>query len=295
MLVGLTQNISAQFRRNYKGFSSQTNLEIGVGAGPSMYQGDLSYDIINLKFIAWNIGAYIRTAFSKRIYFRTGIHFGKIKGDDKAYGNLYDPIQYPYGRGSSRQSVFYQRYKRNLNFNSYIFEWNVLAEINLYDPRTKRPPGRPLPYLFGGLGIFRFNPRTVDRYGNKVLLRYHATEMYKHYSKWQFCIPIGLGVRINPDQQFSVSIEGGWRKTFTDWIDDISHNYAGPSAANNKYLKELSDRSGEVNPAWGDMWDKVTLDPNQYIRGNPKTKDSYYFLMVCLNYKLSRYTTCTNF
>jgi hypothetical protein len=119
--------------------------------------------------------------------------------------------------------------------------------------------------------------------------------MYKTYKLWQWCLPMGLGVKFNPDENLYISIEVVFRKLFTDWLDDVHHNYAGPPAATNTQVQQLSDRSGEINPAWGKNWDKVTMDPHQYLRGNPNNNDAYIFAMISINRAFNRYRTCTNF
>lgn len=287
--------VAAQFRRSYPGFGGLASMEYGLGVGPSFYQGDLTLGLVSLEKTKLNIGGFVRFKTFERVSFRVGMNYGKVAGDDQEFGKLYNPLENPYGGGSASQQQYYERYKRNLNFWSYIFEMNALVEVSLYHPRSRHRPGTPLPYAVAGVGYFHFNPRTTDRNGNEVMLRGIPTEIYKSYKLWQFCLPAGLGVRFNPDENTYISIELGYRKLFTDWLDDVHHNYAGPPAAGNIRVQQLSDRSGEINPAWGKNWDKVTRDPNQNLRGDPKNNDSYIFAMISINRAFRGYRTCTNF
>ncbi|MBI3234235.1 MAG: hypothetical protein HYZ42_09380 [Bacteroidetes bacterium] len=285
----------AQYRRTYRGFSGQSPIEFGIGIGPTAYQGDLSIGIITWEKTKLNIGGFVRIKPFDRMAFRAGINYGRIAGDDAEWGKYYSKSDNAYGLGSTRQMAYYERYKRNLNFWSNIFEVNVMTEINLYHPRTRRRIGAPLPYMVLGIGYFHFNPRTTDRNGGSVKLRYVPTEQYKSYSLWQVCFPAGLGLKFYSDKNWYITLEVVYRKTFTDWIDDVHHSYGGPGIKNNVAAQQLSDRSGEISPDWGKNWDKVTADPNYNLRGNPKNNDSYIFCMLTINRSFSSYSTCTNF
>ena len=45
------------------------------------------------------------------------------------------------------------------------------------------------------------------------------------YSRFQIAIPFGVGIKYAIDQNWSIGIEYGLRKTFTDYIDDCSSVY----------------------------------------------------------------------
>jgi hypothetical protein len=295
LIIALADYSQAQYRRGYRGFSSQSNIEVGLGIGPTWYQGDLCMGLITIEKTKLNIGAFIRTKPFERLAFRAGINYGRIAGSDAAWGKYYSKSDNVGGFVSVRQEQYYHRYKRNLSFYSNIFEINGMAELNLYHPRLKRNSGSPLPYAVLGVAYYHFNPKTIDRNGNLVKLRDIPTELYKSYKLWQFSIPFGLGVKFYSNRNWYITVEAVYRKTFTDWLDDVHHNYAGPKAAGNIPLQQLSDRSGEIDPSWGKNWDKVTLDPNNYLRGNPNNNDAYIFTMITFNRMLNTYSTCTNF
>ncbi|WP_315822795.1 hypothetical protein [Paraflavitalea speifideaquila] len=71
-----------------------------------------------------------------------------------------------------------------------------------------------------------------------------------------------------------LAYEVGLRKTFTDYLDDVSTRYVDPFIlAQEKGLKavEMSYRGGELKD--GDP----NYPPVDALRGNAKTKDWYYF------------------
>src|SRR5262249_19248779 len=118
---------------------------------------------------------------------------------------------------------------RNLSFETQILEWNVLAEYTLLDMDKKRFS----PYVFAGAALYHFNPYTHDSVGNKVYLQPLSTEgeglpQYpneKEYSLTQFAVPMGAGVKLRITDNVILAYEIGFRKLFTDYLDDVSNKY----------------------------------------------------------------------
>jgi len=163
---------------------------------------------------------------------------------------------------------------RNLNFESKIYEGNLLLEYNLFDLHSHKLT----PYVFAGAALFHFNPYAYDTTGKKVYLRSLSTEgeglpgYKKEYSLFQISIPFGGGIKFRVSDRVVLAYEIGMRKTFTDYLDDVSGPYIsqatllaakGPEAVEMAYRgNELKD--GAAYPAAGTP------------RGGPKYKDWYY-------------------
>jgi len=277
------------------GFNRNHAYEIGLSIGPTYYQGDLSYGPVTLQMAKLHAGIYGRYYLGNFLAARLGFNYARIAGDDKVAGSKYDEYMNMNDPYNTKQSDYRDRMKRNLNFYSNIREVNLIFEYHIWNPYNHRRGKLIVPYVFGGIAYFHFNPKTVDRYGNVVELRKFQTEIRKTYSLNQWAIPCGIGVKINPGAALNVSFEIGYRKTFTDWLDDVHHNFAGPPAANDIYLQQLSDRSGEVDPRWGNLWMQTSKNPNEYVRGNPKDKDSYILCSINITKTFSAHGTCTNF
>lgn len=172
---------------------------------------------------------------------------------------------------------------RNLSFFSDNFEIDLTGSVKLFadvGTYTKRRPYNF--YGIGGVGLLYFNPKT--RYqGEVVALQPLQTEGIK-YGKIQIVVPMGIGatVKINPFVNFA--LEGVFRKTFTDYLDDVSSfNYADPATLSggiDGLSAKLADRRGEYNPD-GDF----TYNPaNPGRRGNPETDDSYFIVTAKLQF-----------
>jgi len=86
-----------------------------------------------------------------------------------------------------------------------------------------------------------------------------------------------LGVRLRTGPNTNLAIEGGYRKTFTDYLDDVSTVNPGPAAFTDPIAAALSDRRPELGvPA---------LAPGTQ-RGDPSKKDGYFLLNVKIEYYL---------
>ena len=137
------------------------------------------------------------------------------------------------------------------------------------------------PYVFAGIGIFHFNPYTKDAAGKKYLLHPLSTEGegfmpgIKNYKRTQVSIPFGLGALYSLNEDTRIGIEFVYRKTFTDYLDDVSNVYVDQASllnARGTKAVELTYRSDEVQagsyPAAGAH------------RGNLNNKDGYYYVAV---------------
>jgi len=147
-------------------------------------------------------------------------------------------------------------------------------------------------YLYGfvGLSTFYFNPRA--KYNGKWYslqpLHTEGEGLYptrKNYSRFQLAVPAGIGFKYNIDKTSSIGLEYGLRKTFTDYIDDVSKSYISKDV--------LAAEFGDVSAALSDPSlapvppgvQGCQTCPNQQ-RGDPTDNDSYMFLLITYNYKL---------
>ena len=63
-------------------------------------------------------------------------------------------------------------------------------------------------------------------------------------------IAFGGGIKIKINQSLMLSVELGWRKTNTDYIDDVSKDFVGYSElkrTNGELAANLADRTNEYN------------------------------------------------
>jgi hypothetical protein len=218
------------------------------------------------------------------------------------------------------------RGQRNLNFKSNIVEFSAIGEWNIlgFEETTRATPYTP--FLFAGIGVFKFNPLTqfhympnlIDAQGQAVhnvqLAQYdgqwielqtlgtegQGTTKYndrKRYNLTQVSIPLGVGFKQQVDDYWAWGIEFGARKTFTDYLDDVSLDYVDDQivgGANGYLSAALKDRSSEqIDPSTGLPYERFYMGNP---RGSTKGSDWYMFLNVTITRKIiGGKTVCFSF
>jgi opacity protein-like surface antigen len=241
-----------------------SQLQLGLFGGIANYVGDMTDKPYKKSDPA--IGLTIGYQITNRVNLRAGFTLAKVEGADSLI----------------RQEDVRLR---NLSFQSRITEFSAVAEFNTFDMDYKRWS----PYVFAGLALYHFNPYTYDQQNNKVYLQPLGTEgqglagYQKQYSLTQFALPFGGGIKYNISDNVRIGLEVGLRKLFTDYLDDVSGNYADPAdllANRGQQSVDLSYRENELPNG----------DPNYpakgETRGSPKYKDYYYFTGLHLVFTL---------
>jgi len=274
-----------------------SSLDFGLYLGGSNYWGDLTRDYQPLWSKTKLAGGLLcRYNVSPYITFKGSALYGQIQGSDKNYSNdLY-------------------RTRRNLSFKSDIVEFSAQIEWNILGYENTRTNYGWSPYLFGGVSVFRFNPKAQFNYisgihdpslqsqsGEWIELQPLGTEGQettkfndkRRYSLTQISIPLGIGSKWQLDDHWAIGVEFGVRKTFTDYLDDVSSIYVDDQivgGASGPMAVALKDRSAEVNN------DLTVKFENNDPRGNPKSKDWYLISGVTLTYRiLGGRQPCFNF
>ena len=238
-------------RYNAVGFQVNAMNYFGdIAPGPSVFSTDFGRTKPGFG-IFWN------HRFGPRYTLRTSFNYGGLRGDDF---RANDP--------ADGDDIY--RYARNLHFRNRIKELTVLAVFDLiknessYISRVKFTP-----YVYAGAGVIHHNPQAyvgeesgLPEAGEWVNLQEIGTEgQYAEllptdanfgidkYSRIQFVIPLGVGVRYRLNQVMDISLETGIRWTFTDYLDDVSKNYVDPGVLGSDLARYLHDRSLEPTAA----------------------------------------------
>lgn len=246
--------------------SSAQRVHVGIAGGMANYSGDLPDKFYIDQQTKGFFGATIHYELFDQLLLRAGISFAKVSGNDKF---------------ASKPSL----QQRNLSFESSISEFSAVGEFYLFNINEEKLS----PYAFAGLALFHFNPYTYDAASRQVFLKPLSTEgqgIYpnkKPYSLLQSAIPFGGGLKVAVSENLRIGIEIGFRKLFTDYLDDVSTSYADYNdllAAKGPVAVELAYRTDELqggNPAY------PTKDTQ---RGSSAQKDMYYFTGLNLSYRL---------
>ncbi len=254
LLVVSTQVFSQSFR-------------LHIGGGFANYLGDLQQKKLSFDQIkgVYSFGAAYD--ITEKIVLRIDYSQGSIGGDDK--------------KGNSKLQ------KRNLNFQSSITDVTLLAEYNWLNNYT----GKFVPYVFTGIGAFKFNPYTFDNAGRKVFLHDLSTEgqglskypTKKPYQLRQMNIPFGGGFKYNVTSTIFIAGEIGIRKIFTDYLDDVSSSFVDGAdllRERGQTAVDLAFRADELPPY------NAAYPKGGAQRGNADGKDWYYFGQFRISFKL---------
>jgi hypothetical protein len=305
--MGSVATASAQAKKKFKG----KPIEAGFTLGGSNYFGDLSKTVAIGETHLMG-GLICRFQYNDFLTLRGNAVYGAISGDDK---NFKDDIAFTH-TDAADAPIEITRGQRNLNFRSDILEFSAIGEWNLlgYEESTRTRPYTP--FLFAGIGVYKFNPKTQFFYmdgvrdatgalihnaqlqqfdGQWIELQTLSTEGQettkfndrKRYNLTQVSIPLGVGFKQQVDDYWAYGIEFGVRKTFTDYLDDVSIDYVDDQivgGANGYLAAAMKDRSSELtNPNTGLPYERFYMGNP---RGSMKGSDYYMFLNFTLTRKI---------
>jgi hypothetical protein len=248
--------------------------ELGLSLGAAHYFGDINTRAkLNRPKIA--VGAFFRKQFSNYVALRVSAHYAKL-----GYSDIYN------------KSNDFQR-RRNLSFNSNIFELALQGDFNFYKFIPGDPDHRFTPYVTLGVGVFTYDPYAYLN-DEKIFLRPLGTEgqgnaLYpdrKPYSTMALCVPFGVGIKYAVNERMNVGVEIAHRFTATDYLDDVSTTYIGADKfpllpdGSPSIARQLQDRSYETGEIIG-------LEGRQ--RGFSQQKDQYVIAELTISWNLTSY------
>lgn len=272
--------VSAQRRNRYK-------YEFVMGIGAANFLGELGgADQVGTNFVKDLEFSATRPALSLGIRYKNnryygykgGLYFGMVNGNDNLTQEIY-------------------RKNRNLHFRSPIVEISGQVEGYLTKEqqghlyRIKNAKGMKHidfhAYGFVGVGAFFYNPQALYQ-GTWVNLQPLGTEGqglkegHAKYLRFNVAVPIGIGFKYGIDRKWSIGLEYGLRKTFTDYIDDVSSvYYRDTTGAWSPMQTHLADPSlGLIQYP-----DGIQVTGHGQQRGDSRDKDAYMFANLTVNYK----------
>lgn len=228
-------------------------MELGLFGGASLYSGDLTREELGVyvETLKPAFGLFTRLNAGDFVAFRLGLNYGTLSADDTQTGIA----------------------SRMLQFKTELIEFGLTGEVHLFRLGS-RGPVMVRPYLFAGGALFHFNPKAKLE-DNYVELQPLGTEGqglpgYKPpYKLSQFSIPAGMGLKFTFSDYWTLGLEFGARRVYSDYIDDVSGtlvDYDELLAGNGP----LSARLSRPNP------DAPGLNGATYQRGGDA--DDWYFL-----------------
>lgn len=268
--IGLLFITELTYSQSFFRFSGGRDAIVSLGTGTSTYFGDLKDpgEYMDAK-PSLNVG--MQYFFNPRISARAEVTWFRLLGDDN-------------------DANAEGRVVRNLSFRSDNFEFNVVGIINAL-PNGARFYQRPQfnPYGFVGIGLLYFNPKgqvpTTDwngdelqKAGDYIALQPLQTEGV-NYSRLAIVIPFGAGIKYKASPFINIALEGGYRLTFTDYLDDVSTTYQLHNSIEDPLVQAMADKRHELGLT------PLGLEPD-HIRGNPSNNDGYFLFNIKIEYYL---------
>ncbi|NQW43719.1 MAG: hypothetical protein HQ463_09840 [Bacteroidetes bacterium] len=247
--------LSAQKYRNGR-------QEFGLMIGGSNYFGDIAPEIV-FKETKIAGGIFFKNNHSSFFSSKYFLNYARISGSDKNFkANQY----------------------RNISFFSDIYELGYDLEFN-FKPFGMNVNDKPTTtYVFAGFNLFFFNPKTKLANGDRVSLQRFGTEGQilndkRKYALIQPALNLGLGYKFNAGKKWDIGAEIGFRKTFTDYLDDTKGNYTDYAALNAKQGGTAVDLS-QPQTTQG----KPPID-NGTMRGDSHLKDWYFVMGITISFR----------
>jgi hypothetical protein len=305
---------------------------IGIQAGIMNYFGDLNplaqYVSTDISATRPGLGITYSRRMGSRATARFGLMWGRLTGSDFEAADPTDE-RHRY------------RYGRNASFRNDVYEFSAMIEYDLIPSLGRNkyyaPSNRAAfsPYLLLGFAGFYHNPRAQtpldwagpEGAGQWVNLRPLRTEgqgltrdapanyefageqgsaYEKQYSKFQFAIPFGVGVRFKVTPRMHLAFETVFRYTFTDYIDDVGGNYANSLDLESDLARIMANRTLEASDVSGNGVRDLEVVPNAIVlddngrptisgygrdgdqRGESGSNDVFMFTGVHLTYIFGR-------
>jgi len=251
--------------------------ELGIGVGLGHYFGDLNQDVrINAPKMAF--GIFYRKQITNYIGVRVSGEYSFL-----GYSDIYatNPVSK----------------KRNLSFNTNIWELSVSGDFNFFRFQPGFEGYNFTPYIGLGVGVFTYDPYTFLN-GEKFLLRPLGTEgqgssLYPNlnpYGATAMCVPFTFGVKYALSPRTNFFAEATYRFTNTDYLDDVSGLYAPDAfpplpdgSLSPAFL--LQDRSYETGSSIGTKGKQ---------RGSSLKADAFLTLKAGISFNLQTYRCPTN-
>lgn len=262
LYISLSSQLQAQWLWDFGGTLGASNYLGDIGGNAKTRQNFVSD--LKLAKTRWNTGFFVRNKWHPFMSWKFAVDYIRLEGDDKLSSNP-------------------GRMYRNFNFKndiidvSYTMEYFFFTDNDIGNTYRNRNSFRA--YIFAGAGVFYSNPKSLYR-GEWVAMQPYASEGVQ-YKKIVANIPMGVGFYFTFNRKNRFGFEIDYRKTFTDYIDDISDKYPSTPPAS-EYEQGLVLRTTELNRADNiGAYDSHTWGMK---RGDAKHKDSY----VTINLTYSR-------
>lgn len=228
--------------------------ELGLMAGTMNYSGDLASKLFDKDEFRWAVGIYGQYNISKWFSARLAFVHGQIRGGDLDESEV----------GRQRRVANFRNniYEGSLTFHFHLLQYGIskgekfspaiFAGIGVFrhNPEARvftglNASGSPTYLAYDGTNYIAAAEDEADRsqfiwvplqgVGTEGQTstspdvdpdnKFSPRNPPKNYNLWQISIPFGVTFDFIINKSWTIGIEGSFRFTLTDYLDDVSGNY----------------------------------------------------------------------
>lgn len=198
--------------------------ELGLTLGTSYYNGELNPTIqFPVTLLKPAFGLSYRRNTSKRYAVALTAVYSNLKADETYANHTFSTV-------------------RSASFKSVLVDVAGKVEFNFFQYEVGHKRHFSTPFVFVGIAGYYINPK-VSVYGIS------STESFS-VSPVQLAFPLGIGYKASIARRLSLTVECGWRKTYTDYIDGISKVYSVADTINTAFSIAGKQRGNSKNNDW---------------------------------------------
>ncbi|MGN0003267.1 MAG: DUF6089 family protein [Sphingobacterium composti] len=251
-------------------------IEIGANGSVTGYMGDINTSS-PLYFKNLGGGLFVKYNLDPTWGIKLSANHLLISGDDQDFDNDFQQI-------------------RNLKFKNQLTEAALSIDFNFLTYFDSRHKSKITPYLSAGLAVIKHNPY-IYYDENKIYLRplkleYDANSNSQIYNNLNVAVPLGIGIKYRLNSEWSIGVEAKYRIAFTDYLDNISREYATSVPIDIVIPNATVGVDGERRPFDQNDW-RYLADPSNNLsinagtaRGDGKRKDGYMTAGITLTYTI---------
>lgn len=277
-------------------------VEVGIGLGPGFFLGDLGGTYgegktfvkdVNIPLTKLSKGAFINFYPAEWLGFRLALNHTKFEA--------YDSVI------TDKGGAEIHRKNRNLSFQSNVTEFYGALELypTVFLEQYDGLLGKIRPYGVVGAGVFHFNPKAhyIHPNGYRELVELKPLHLEgqgmaeypekKEYKLTQLEIPMGFGAKYYVKENMYIGFEVLHRKTFTDYIDDVSTSYIDPILFNNYLSGSDVQKAYQLHYRGNQINSQTRADVGEQ-RGDPTENDAFFSTVMRFGWRLNNQRTARN-
>lgn len=238
--------------------------EFGISTGFTNYYGDLNQQYRIQPRIGYAQALY-KNNRNNFLSIGTSLSIATVQGSDLGANNQWE-------------------LNRNARFYARLTEVGSFLEINFLPMDKSGKENFIAPYFKTGFGFFSYQAYTSgDSTGvNLSSLNTEGQRLGQNSLGISMYLQYGLGVKFGIRKHLGFGLEGVWKKTSTDYLDDVSSIYPDEDIIRRVYGSQADNIAPYID---------TSLDPNYSLegkqRGSTYSKDDYIFLGVFVTYTIN--------